>query len=469
MSQLPPRSSRETSPTRWRRAARRVGWRALLLLAVTSPTIARAQDVVLPPTLLLPNYDRVFPGLIESLEGGAFIARARSAPAVFYNPAGIATAERTALNASAQGYQLTTIHGTGFEESSPVSSFQAIPSFVGFVLGREVIDWERVRLGFAVVNPVAWDQSVVATSPVSPGVRASYSVHSKFSTFVPTFSAGWALSSTFRLGASLEFPHTSLGNQGELSGENTDATTSRGALRALSAGGHTLHLVGVAGAQWAPLPWLELGLLLRSPGLKILSGGSFQYEGITILANGTRHSFFQDPNAEFSYRLPLQASLGAAVKFGAVQVEVDLRWHDGTQTYTLLSSSQEVRIVDTTSGVPVVTNASLPGVSYRAHQTWNGSLGGHLELGQYFTISAGAYLDFSPADSGTTVFRRVDLLGIRAGVSFQLDKLAASLGLGWEHGTASENLAPDGTVIPSQGGDLSLTTLSLLFSVSFRF
>jgi hypothetical protein len=80
---VPPRSSRETSPTRWRRAARWVGWRALLLLAVTSPTIARAQDVVLPPTLLLPNYDRVFPGLIESLEGGAFIARARSAPAVF--------------------------------------------------------------------------------------------------------------------------------------------------------------------------------------------------------------------------------------------------------------------------------------------------------------------------------------------------------------------------------------------------
>jgi hypothetical protein len=437
-------------------------------LALTSATPARAQDVVLPPTILLPNYDRVFPGLTEALEGGAFIARARNAPAVFYNPAGIATAERTALNASAQGYQLTTIKGTGFEESSPVSSFQNIPSFLGVVLGREVIDWEKVRLGFAVVNPVSWDQTVLATSPVSPGVRGSYSVHSTFSTVVPTFSAGWAVSSGFRLGASVEFPYTSIGDQGGLSGENTTATTTRATLRSLSAGGHTTHLVGVAGAQWSPLPWLELGLVVRSPGLKILSGGSVLYEAITVQGAASRHAFIQDPSADFSYHLPLQASLGAAFKFGPVQVEVDLRWHDGTHTYTLLASSQQVRIVDTTSGVPVVTNLPLPGESYRARQVWNGSLGGHVDLGQYFTINAGSYLDYSPADPAATVFRRVDLFGLRAGVSFQLEKFGASIGLGWEHGTASENLAPD-TGIPSVAGDLSLTTLSLLFSVSFRF
>jgi hypothetical protein len=468
MSRLPPGSSREAFPARLRRALYGAAWQALLLLAVTSATTARAQDVVLPPTVLLPNYDRVFPGLTESLEGGAFIARARNAPAIFYNPAGIAAAERTALNASAQGYQLTTISGTGFTESSPVSSFQAVPSFLGVVLGREVIDWERVRLGFAVVNSVAWDQTVVATSPISPGVRASYSVHSTFNTLVPTFSAGWAVSSGFRLGASVEFPYTTINDQGQLSGEDTDATTTRGTLRSLTAGGHSLALVGVAGAQWSPLPWLELGLVVRSPGLKVSSSGSLLYEAITVLAAGSRHAFIQDPSADFSYRLPLQASLGAAVKFGPVEIEFDLRWHDGTHTYTLLASSQEVRIVDTTSGVPVVTNLPLPGVSYRARQVWNGSLGGHVDVGRYFTISAGSYLDYSPADPAATVFRRVDLFGLRAGVSFQLEKVGASLGLGWEHGSASDDLAP-GTALPSQTGELSLTTLSLFFSVSFRF
>jgi len=465
----PPWSSCNPSALCRRGAARRTGWPVLLLLSVTFATTARAQDVVLPPTILLPNYDRVFPGLTEALEGGAFIARARNAPAIFYNPAGIAASERTNLNASAQGYQLTTVHGTGFDESSPVSSFQTIPSFLGIVLGREVIDWERVRLGFAVVNPVAWDQSVVATSSSSPGVRASYSVHSSFNTLVTTFSAGWALSPQLRLGGSLEFPYTTINDEGQLSGESTDATTTRGTLRSLTAGGHTLHLVGVAGAQWSPLPWLELGLVVRSPGAKIIAGGTLLYEAITVQGVASRHAFIQDTGADFSYRLPFQASLGAAFKFGPVQLEVDLRWHDSTQTYTLLATSKEVRIVDTTSGVPVVTNLPLPALSYRARQVWNGSLGGHVDLGRYFTISAGAYLDYSPTDpEANGGFRRVDLVGLRAGVSFQLEKIAASVGLGWEHGTATDDLAPD-TALPSSQGELSLTTLSLLFSVSFRF
>ena len=119
---------------------------ALLLGALT----ARAQVVRIPPSLLLPNYDRVHPGLIEALEAGAVIARARNAPAVAYNPAGIAVTDRSVLNASAQGYQLTALGGTGFEQASPVSSFESIPSFLGLVLGRDVLDWESVRLGFAV-------------------------------------------------------------------------------------------------------------------------------------------------------------------------------------------------------------------------------------------------------------------------------------------------------------------------------
>jgi hypothetical protein len=442
----------------------------LVLVGLTSGLAARAQDVVIPPTLLLPNYDRVYPGLTEALEGGAYVARARNAPAVFYNPAGIAAAERSALNASAQGYQLTTIGGTGFQQSSPVSSFTTIPSFVGVVLGRDAIDWEQVRLGFAVVNPVAWDQSIVATSLGDPGVRASYSVHSTFSTIVPTFSAGWRIASTLRLGASLEFPYTSINDQGQLSGENTTATSTASTLRVLAAGGHTLHLVGVAGAQWTAFPWLDLALLLRSPGLKIMSGGSFQYEATTLRTSGTtRHTFFQDPSAEFDYKQPLEVVAGTAFTFGPVQFELDVRWHDGTHSYTLLSSAQQIRVVDTTSGVPVVSNAPFPGVKYRSRQVWNGSLGGHVNVGERFTISAGAYLDYSPADPATTVFKHVDLLGFRVGVSFHLAKLAVSLGAGWEHGSAPEDLAPGDSVLPTVAGNLTLTTFSLLFSVSYQF
>jgi len=442
-------------------------WPITLLLAGAS--IARAQDFILPPTVLLPNYDRVHPGLAEALEGGAYIARAQHPPSVFYNPAGIATIERSVLSATGQGYELTTVSGTGFEHSSPVSSVEAMPSFLGVVLGREVIDWKSVSLGFALVRSVHWDQSVIATSVPAEGQRVSYSVHSTFDTWVPTASAGWALSSTLRLGASLEFPYTTISDQGQLSGEVTDSVSSQATVRSLATSGWTLQLVGVVGAQWLPVPWLHLGVVARSPGLKMLSGGSFQYEALSNAASGTRHVFFQDAAAQFEYRQPMQVSTATAVEFGPVQLEVDLRWHNGTHTYNLLSSTEQGRIVDTSSGGPVTSGFVFPGVAYRARPIWNWSVGGRFHVGSEVTLSLGTYMDNSPADPATKVFRRVDLLGFRVGVAFQVEKLGMSLGAGWERGTASDNLALEGALLPAQSGQLTLNTFSLLFSVDYKF
>jgi hypothetical protein len=442
---------------------RRAGLAVVLLGAVP----ARPQEVVLPPSLLLPNYNRVYPGLIEAIEAGAFIARARNAPAVAYNPAGISATDRTVLNASAQGYQLTALGGTGFDHSSPVSSFESIPSFLGIVLGRDVIDWESVRLGFAVVTPVHWDQSAIASTTPQEGQRASYDVHSSFNTVVPTFSVGWAVSPSIRLGASIEFPYTSLSDEGELSGELTTATTSQGSIRNIAAGGSALDLVGVIGAQWTALPWLQLGFLFRTPGLNVLSTGTFNYESLAALSSGNRHVYFNDSNARFEYRTPMEVSAGAAVELGPVQVEVDLRWHGGTHTYQLFSSPAEGRMVDTTSGLPVTTTFSFPGVAYRARPVLNGSFGAHLSLTPAVNLSAGVYLDQSPVDILGNGFRRVDMVGFRTGVGFQLAKLGASFGVGWEHGKGIADLAPD--TVPSQHEELTLNTFTVLFSVSYKF
>jgi hypothetical protein len=417
----------------------------------------------------MPNYDRVYPGLTESIEGGAYVARARQAPALFYNPAGSATVDRTVLNASAQGYQLTTLGGSGFDHTSPVSSFEALPGFLGVVLGREVIDWESVRLGFAVAQPVHWVASANAGTAPDPGQRVNYSVHSDINTITPTFSIGWAASPALRLGGSLEFPYTSISNTGALSGEITTATTSQGTLRTLSAGGSTLQVRAVFGLQWDLTSWMTLGTTFRTPGLKIKDGGSFQYQGLTNLNTGTRQIFFQDPNANFEYRIPLEAALGAAFQFGPFGFEVDVRFHDGTKSYQLFTSDQTARVTDTTTGTPVVTQIPFPGVTYRAKPVWNGNLGVHLDLSKTFSLSAGAYLDYSPVDLPNSGFRNVNLIGFRTGVSFVIGKLSASVGVGWEHGTGNDDLLPSGVPIPGETATLSLNTFSLLFSVSFGF
>src|SRR5262249_19828132 len=449
-------------------------WAGLVVLLLSGPVLAQTNNLVVPPTILLPNYDRVFPGLEEGLEGGAFIARARNAPAVFYNPAGLALTHGTALNASAQGYQLTAVHGTGFEENSPVSSFKALPTFVGVALGTDVIPWETVHLGFAVSQSAAWDQSVNAGTVVDPATRASYSVKSSFDVLVPTFSVGWAVRPTIRLGASLELPYTSISDTGQLSGATTTAAICISTLRTVTGGGNVLHLVPVAGLQWDATRWRTLGAVVKSPGLKILRSGSLTYEALNVRADGSStHTYLSDPSADFTYKQPFQMGGGIAFFIGPAAIEADVRWHASGGTYNLFASDQQFRTTTVTPGQPpLVTNGSVSPIPYVSRGVVNWSIGGHYRLADWVTINAGVYSDNSPVDTGTNVFRKVNLLGIRAGGSFQLGKLALSVGLGWEHGTAPDDLAPDGgggTGIPSFAGELSLTTLSLLFSVSFSF
>ena len=90
-----------------------------------------------------------------------------------------------------------------------------------------------------------------------------------------------------------------------------------------------------------------------------------------------------------------------------------------------------------------------------------------LTLTPALSLSAGVYLDQSPVDLLGQGFRRVDLMGFRTGVGLQLGGFGASLGLGWEHGKATDDLTPDS--LQTAHEELTLNTFSVLFSVSYKF
>src|SRR5262249_60376707 len=127
------------------------------------------------------------------------------------------------------------------------------------------------------------------------------------------------------------------------------------------------------------------------------------------------------------------------------------------------------RVLDSGGGVPDGRAYSFCGVAFRARQVWSGSVGVHFRLWDSFTISPGSCVVFSPVDPATPVFRRVDVIGFRAGVSFRIDKLSMSVGAGWEHGTGSDDLVPGTLPLPGEKSELTLNTFTLLFSVSFKF
>src|SRR5271155_3027452 len=116
------------------RAVRRL-WEplALVLVGLLFPAVVVAQEQVLfPPTLLVPNYNRVFPGLAESIEAGASLARSWTPPALWYNPAGLVLSDRTTVNASVQGYEVTFLKSSdALNGGVQTSNISTVPTFVG--------------------------------------------------------------------------------------------------------------------------------------------------------------------------------------------------------------------------------------------------------------------------------------------------------------------------------------------------
>jgi len=448
------------------------------LFVVPATAAAQSSTIVVAPSIIAPNYDRVFPGVEESIEAGADIARARSAAAVWYNPAGIVLTRRTQLNASSQGYELTLIGGTGIREvGTEVSSFRTLPSFVGLVLGEEVLPWRNLRLGFAVVNPISWDQSLDVSVAQTPGERVTYIAQSNFQNFQAIAALGWAVSPAFRLGFAVVFPHTTANGQVQLSTEATTASSTASTSRSESFSGYVQYVLAEASLQWDPLAWLSLGLVFKTPGLRVFGGGSLTYQSLgteqgTIGSQSTQ-IFLRDNDASFNYRMPLELGAGVAVRVDRVAVELDLRWHQASGTYLALGSAVPGRVVTGVDGQPpVVTATSFPDLTWGTRGILNGSIGGRYRLSELITLHAGFYLSLAPGDDRSPILQQIDLYGLRAGVSFSAETfktqvLSGSVGLGYEFGSSSRALVTEAG--DAQNQTLNAQTISILFALSYQF
>src|SRR5678815_1702937 len=87
-------------------------------------------------------------------------------------------------------------------------SFQPIPAALGVAFGKEVLEWQGMRLGLGIYNEANWDSSVRVQNDPRPDTRVSYVMKSLFRSLVFSGGAGWALDPRYRFGASLLFDYT---------------------------------------------------------------------------------------------------------------------------------------------------------------------------------------------------------------------------------------------------------------------
>jgi len=460
---------------RMRAVVKAAAWCSLALCLAPRLAIAQSGDFSIPAGSGMPNYDRVSIGQREGLEANAFVARTDDAGANWYNPAGLALSEKSALNASANAYEFNGVALVGLEFAKGGTRFSSIGSFFGGVVGTPIVHSRNLRLGFSFTKPVSWAPSQIEgeirnASPLGDE-SFLYSSSINMNTVVPALNAGLRLGTRLRVGAGVGYAQTSLHQNQSISDRLLSGASATTLLRSLETDGHVSGLLFTGGVQADLGPRLKIGALVTSPAVRLSGKSRVTYQNTTFSGAVSRDIAFRDGEAKYDYQILLRATIGVAAGFGKAEIEVDLKYHGSRKAYPFFSSTVPATLITTdAAGVPTVATLAFSDVVEETKSVTNIAVGGHYAFSPKFRVHAGFFTDNSPvANSGKSVFRAIDLVGASGGVSFGAGHLTASAGVSGSSGTSD-----DRPVGPSLGGVQGITrykvkTFNILYAISYAF
>jgi hypothetical protein len=234
------------------------------------------------------------------------------------------------------------------------------------------------------------------------------------------------------------------------------------------------HLRMSGGVQYDVTPEVRVGAVMRTPGLKISSGGSYNHEGMSQQGGTTTTASFYEPGSNVDYKLPFEFKFGAAYMGKRAQVEVDVLTYQGAGAYPASAgtTAQWTILTDTGAGGPAaVQQRSFDPPIIESQSVVNVAVGGQYTLTSdgKWTVHGGWATDGSPVGDNDTYFTKVDMQVFTAGVSFRKGTVLASGAFRYESGTS-------GTIgfRPLQDGLTLSTTMhvsnvGLVYSVALMF
>ncbi len=449
---------------------------SFFLVAVFAPCIAGAQTIVAPPTIILTNYDRVPVGQREGIEGGAYVARTDDAGASWFNPAGLGKSVNSALNASANAYEWTSINLAGLGANTGRSNISTIATLFGFVLGGDVLRSNRWRLGFSITQPVAWQPSNLNLTIPAGQERLAYSTAVSLSTTLPAlafaFTPGGVSHGKLRVGGRTGVAVTSLSQAVGLTDRITTADSATSALQGFLGGGTAWSVLFTGGVQWDATEHVTVGARLVAPSIGLFGSSQLAYQN-SIYGPGIYHDLvFRDSSGSFEYRQPLELTAGAALRRNDGELEFDVHYYAPIAPYELYASTVSGTLTTQVGGAPpAVTTIPFTPTTNSARSIVNVAIGGNYQVSRGFRLHAGFSTDQSPVDvDSLSIFRKVDLSHVTAGVSVTgLKGLSGSLGFSYSFGRNTRHtigLTGDGQTTDTE---LTVKTVNVMFAFSYAF
>lgn len=434
--------------------------------------LSHAQTVSVPPSLILPNYDRLPIGQREGIEGGAYVARTNDAAAAWYNPAGLGQSVKSAVNASATAYEWTSMELEGFGTSEGRSRISSIGTLFSFVVGDDVIPSRSWRFGFSITRPVVWQPSSLELAVLMPGGTEllAYATDVDLDVIVPSLSAayvpGGAGTGKLRLGGGLGMAITSIGQSIDFSDRVTDSAAVI-ATRDFAAEGQVWRLVPTLGLQWDISPSISFGTRVSAPVLRVFGSSRMRLQNSRYSNVEVRDLVFADPEVTLDYKQPFEADAGIAFDVLKGEVEVDVHYFGAVDSYALYASDLSGRLTVDSGAGPIVTTVPFTTATNSARSVVNIAIGGSRPISRTVRVHVGFSTDQSPVDQDQGMFRRVNLKRFTAGFSLTGARLSGSLGIGYSAGSGTQQ-----TLGSTEGGQQTTTRLNvkaanLLFALSY--
>jgi hypothetical protein len=421
---------------------------------------------------MLPNYERIPVGEREALEAGAFIARTGDANANWYNPAGLALAERTAANVSASAYEASVLEVASVKRRTDNLRLSPIGSFFGLVIGPPIVSGST-RYGAYIAQPLSWRSGTLNDeTPVDATTTFGAISDANLTRYEPGIALGMRAGAAFRLGAALGVSVTTMDLSQDLVVRRSYADSVSSLRRTLAVSGTSWDVVARIGMQWdLPGQW-RFGAVATAPGLQMFGSTRLTYGSSNHSSAGRYIDVsLRDEEADFEYRLPFSAGAGLARLFSRGAVEATVRYFGSVDEYDMISSDVLATQIDAPAGgPPVTTTLAVAPITNSWREVVNVAVGGNYAWTKALLIHLGVTTDNSPvADPERSAFRKVHLVGGTAGVSYQGESFGGSLGLGYSAGSSDpiEMIAADGA--PPVETRIKVRTFRAMYSFTARF
>jgi hypothetical protein len=455
---------------------------AALLLAGNGPAWAQtgtppaphAPVVATPPlNVIVPNYNGVAVGEVGGLEGGAYVARVEDSSATWYNPAGLARAEKSSVSGSAGIVQVAAIRAQGVENGE--GTLRHVPAAVGVVVKR-LFGRDQWTGGFQITRFGSWNESAdIERQVVTAGSteRAAYSASSSFGGWMGSLALGYNAHPRLRLGGSVDLQLTESSSGTYLADQYRTVTGLDSVLVEGRGEASAFHFRLTAGAQYDLSPSFRLAAVIRTPGLGVWSSGSYFQEGSSSVGNTNTTASFFEPSGDVTMRVPLEVSAGAAYIGKRVQLEADLLMHAAAGQYNAFQSARSMTVLSDAGlgNPPAEQQLAFTPVVVDSQTVVNVAVGGVYAVTSngVVKIHAGFSTDGSPVGAADTRFTKVDMQTWTVGVSGSAKFLMGSVGVRYESGVSDRydlRALQNGQNLTTA---FELKNLAFVYSFAFRF